>query len=93
MDINLSYGGPAAKVMLRVMIWDDRSVWVDVRRSSKKGWVWAVTAQGRFVGSRGAEDLVADIEATLGFPHAPDPSGDIAKIWKAHLASGPAQVT
>jgi hypothetical protein len=88
MDVKVSY----AAVNLRVVTWDDRWVWMDVRRSSKRGWIWSVTTEGRFVGVNGAPDLVQSIEATLDMAHEQDPRSRIASLWKAQLAQGPVRL-
>ena len=64
-DVSIRYRVHGASVSLRLAVWDDRWVWVDARRSSKSGWVWESTTEGRFVSAGGARDLVAHAEETL----------------------------
>ena len=88
-DVELIYRIDSARVMLRIHTWADRWVWVDARRSSKSGWVWESTSEGRFSSPGGARDLVAYAEATLSAAHlsATDAPQAISAIWSKCLTS------
>lgn len=91
-DVTITYrvgeGGP---VQLRVHAWGDGWVWVDVRRSSKAGWVWEYTSEGRFISPKGARGLVECVESTIGasFLAASEVPRAIAHVWFTSLAVGP----
>jgi len=89
-DINIEYRVDAARVVLRLQIWDDRWLRLDVRRSSKSGWVWESTNEGRFVSPGGARDLVSQVEETLSASYLPaaDVPRAISTIWSRFLAIG-----
>ena len=93
-DLTIRYRVEGALVQLAVHAWGDRWVWVDVRRSSKAGWVWQYTNEGRFISPGGARGLVELIEKTIGcsYLEASDVSRAIAAIWSKCLAVGPRPV-
>jgi hypothetical protein len=79
---------------LRVHLWEDRWVWLDARRSSKAGWVWHFTMQGRLAGGRSARDVVALFEESLATGHWDEKAPTcLEKVWKPALATGPKAVT
>jgi hypothetical protein len=91
LDVDCDYGRPQSK--LRIIVWDDRWMWVDARCGSKKGWVWAVTLEGRFLAAKGAKPLVALLEQTLdAIGSANNIEAAIAALWSPHLAQGPREI-
>jgi hypothetical protein len=93
-DVTIDYRVDAARVTLRIHAWGDRWVWIDARRSSKAGWVWEFTAEGRFVASNGAREFVERAEATISASYLPDTevSAAMRAIWLKCLATGPRRV-
>lgn len=93
-DITLSYRVDAAKVMLRLAVWGDGWIWVDVRRHSKKGWAWEFTTDGRMSSVEGARALTQCAEATINATMLPseDVVQAIQAIWVHVLARGPRRV-
>jgi hypothetical protein len=91
LDIDISHRVASRSVLCRLIVWDDRWVWVDVRRSSKSGWVWSTTIEGRFVGAGGAREVVQNIEKTIDAAWRPDETAgqEVERIWTASLARGP----
>jgi len=89
LDIRIGYRVDGSRVGLRLTAWDDRWIWIHVRRHGKAGPVWSATAEGRFVVRDGAKDLVRTIEATLDASFEAEPSLRIEEIWKGVLARGP----
>lgn len=79
----------ASRTVLRLNAWDDRWVWFDARRSSKTGWVWQFTAEGRLLGNQLTRELVAAFEASIG---AQGSEEDLRAIWAPILARGPRRV-
>lgn len=76
---------------LRFFLWADSWAWVDARLSSKSGWVWEWSYEGRLLGRYGGRDLVAALETTLFEAHsmtASDING-LTQIWQPFLARGP----
>ena len=75
---------------LRLHIWNDRWIWIDARRSSKAGWSWEFTAEGRLSGNHSARDLVALFEASLSAGHWDERApAELGKLWTPVLATGP----
>jgi hypothetical protein len=76
---------------IRMKVWSDRWVWVDARESSKTGWQWKFSAEGRFPGNARWEDLVYSLEET-GAVLSDSEKENIEKIWSRILAKGPRSV-
>jgi hypothetical protein len=93
-DLTIRYRVEGAHVQLRVRAWGDRWIWVDARRSSKAGWVWEYTNEGRFISPSGAGGLVELVEQTMNCAHlaASEVSRAVAAIWSKCLAIGPRRV-
>jgi len=78
---------------LSVHLWHDRWVRIDARRSSKAGWVWHFTAEGRLLGSHSARDFVALFEESLSAGHWDEQApARLENVWKPALATGPKAV-
>jgi hypothetical protein len=91
LDVDCNYGPPRTK--LRIIVWNDRWTWVDARRGSKKGWVWTVTLEGRFLAAKGTKTLVVLLEQTLdAIGSAENIETAIAALWSPHLAKGPREI-
>ena len=90
----LAFRVDGRSVILRVHAWQDRWLWVDARHSSKRGWTWEFTAQGRFLPAAGARAVVAKVEEMLRAAHLPpaDVPRSMAVIWARTLAAGPKRV-
>ncbi len=91
LDVLVSHRNAAGRVSVKVAVWPDRWVLIDVRCSVKSGWLWEFTHQGRFVAPRGAPDLVQCIEESLNVASlqaATVPSA-LSSIWSPRLATGP----
>jgi len=93
-DIEIRYQLRGAWVDLRFHVWGDRWVWVDARSSSKSGWVWEFTIEGRFISPGGARDLVARAEETISasYKSTDDIPQAMSAIWATCLATGPQRV-
>ena len=94
LDVDLAYRVQSAKVRVRIKVWGDRWIWLDARRSSKAGWVWEYTVDGRLLPSYSASDLVKLAEQTIATAYLPDDSvaRAIASVWTKCLARGPQPV-
>jgi hypothetical protein len=90
-DVDIGFRVDGARIFLRIHIWDDRWVWIDARRSSKSGWVWEFTREGRFTSPAGARGVVANAEATMdaAFLSADQVPNAMSAIWSKSLATGP----
>ena len=73
---------------LRLFLWDDRWVFVDARISSKQGWAWEFTYQGRWMGIADARVLVAALEQSIEASSLGD-SAKLEGVWRPLLAQGP----
>ena len=90
-DVGLSFRDGGSSVSFRIHVWSDRWVWVDARRSSKSGWTWEFTREGRFSGIDGARGLVELAEKSMdaSFLSNEDVSPALSRLWTKHLATGP----
>ena len=85
--------GHGKAIGLKLDVWDDRWVRIDVRRASKAGWVWEFTAEGRLPGSDAARKLVLLFEGSLSAGHGDERAAvELEKIWDSALATGPRAV-
>lgn len=93
-EVLVSYSLDGATVRLRVYAWDDRWIWVDVRRPTKRGWAWSVTCEGRFLDQVGAAGVISRVEETISATHEPDREIPtlVNEIWADCLARGPRAV-
>jgi hypothetical protein len=83
------------RTIVRLFVWPDRWIWIDARKSSKNGWVWQFTMDGRLAGGLAAEDLIKALEGSIS---ASQPVKDAAekgldKLWKPLLAQGPRPIS
>lgn len=92
LEIECPYHGTTTR--LRLHIREDRWVRIDARRSSKAGWVWEFSDEGRLLGDHSARDLVALFEDSLPAGNWDERApAELGKIWKPVLATGPKAVT
>ncbi|MGA7713873.1 MAG: hypothetical protein WCA81_18415 [Rhizomicrobium sp.] len=82
------------KVMLRLHAWPDRKIWLDARQSTKKGWAWAWTREGRLLGSSGAPEAIAALETTFDrlFEMTSSRTNELSEPWATLIANGPKPV-
>jgi hypothetical protein len=91
LEIECPFHGTTTR--LCVHVWDDRWIWIDARRSSKAGWVWQYSTEGRLVGSHSARDFVALFEESLSAGHWDEQApARLENVWKPALATGPKAV-
>ena len=74
--------------------WPDRQIWLDARCSTKKGWAWEWTYDGRLLGSVDPPNVIKALEATLDPLQQMDNSRthELSKPWIRLLAKGPQPV-
>jgi hypothetical protein len=77
---------------VRFRIWQDRWCWFDARRSSKQGWVFEWTSNGRLVGGLSAPELVTTIEKAYDLAHADDAAQRLEALWLPVLMRGPRRI-
>ena len=80
--------------LLRLHAWPDRQIWLDARRSAKKGWAWKWTYDGRLLGNCAASDVIKALEDTLDPLPRMDSSRthELSGPWSRLLATGPREV-
>lgn len=93
-EVSVSYLIQGATVRLRVIAWDDRWIWVDARRLTKRGWAWSVTCQGRFLDQSGPSGVIRRVEETISATRNLDDEipSLVRGIWADCLAQGPRSV-
>src|SRR4051812_19467133 len=81
--VQISFPVEARTVSVRLKAWADRWIWLDARRSTKRGWAWSVTLDGRLIASDLAGDLVQQLEATIAASKDRDDlvRGQIERVW------------
>lgn len=88
-ELRLGYSINGSRVQLRVTVWDDRWVWIDVRRALKRGWAWSATCEGRYSDHAGSSGLIRRLEETITASQEEDNvSSRIQRIWADCLAKG-----
>lgn len=77
--------------LLRLHAWPDRKIWLDARRSAKKGWAWSWTKEGRLLGTWSAAEAMQILEATFDrlYEMTADHVDELSEPWNALLADGP----
>jgi len=90
----LAFRVDGRSVILRVHAWEDRWLWIDARHSSKRGWVWEFSMQGRLLPAAGARGIVTKVEEMMRAAHLPaaEVTKSMATIWARTLAAGPKRV-
>ena len=93
-DVSIAYRVQAARTKLRIIAWGDRWVWIDARQSSKTGWVWQCTMDGRSMPVHDAREFVALAEKTITATYLPTEavSQTIRELWQKYLAKGPREI-
>ena len=81
-------------VLLRLHAWPDKLVWLDARRSSKEGWIWSWTHEGRLLGAHKAPEVIRALEDTLGllFEMNASRTQELCSPWDRLLAQGPKEL-
>jgi hypothetical protein len=79
------------RTVVRLLVWPDRWIWIDARQSSKAGWIWQFTTEGRLRGGLPAATLSQALEDSLAAAHAGSQasSEELRKLWEPLLARGP----
>jgi hypothetical protein len=93
-ETTLAFRVDGRGVLIRVHAWEDRWVWLDARHSSKAGWIWQFTAQGRLVKSPRTPAVISRVESMMRAAYLPptEVPRAMAAIWVHCLAPGPARV-
>jgi len=81
---------------IRLHFWEDRWVWLDLRKGAPRGWAWEWTFDGRLSGAKTYRDLLDAVERTrLVLPYSEEPLDmiSLADIWTPILLQGPKPLT
>jgi hypothetical protein len=94
LEIYLEDGTRQRGALLRLHAWPDRWIWVDARRSTKTGWAWEWTYEGRLLGKHAGQDVVEALEKTYDLLPSMDAAltQELVKPWKRLLAKGPLEI-
>jgi hypothetical protein len=79
------------RTRIEVSAWEDRWISVSASRSSKEGWRWLYSHQGRLLGGLGGRGLVVAIEESISAAHSANAgsTSHFERIWTPILAAGP----
>jgi hypothetical protein len=82
------------KISVRLHAWQTRWIWLDVRKSSKRGWVWSWEQEGRPLPPLGGREIVDALETThdLAFDMNAARTHEFTAIWAPMLARGPVSI-
>lgn len=80
-----------SKSILQVYFWEDRWIWIDARESSKTGWKWEWSSEGRVAPDKWGKHLAKKIEDSFELSsYAGDRVLDqLEHQWSTYLATGP----
>ncbi len=77
---------------IRLSLWDDRWLWIDVRQRSKRGWVFECQHEGR-IGDCPYEKIVGALEESIALLAEAHKSRDIClklrDMWNKIAIAGP----
>jgi hypothetical protein len=92
-DLTFWRRGTGAGLRIHLKVWQDRWVWIDARESSKKGWKWFRTFDGRLAGGMtGSELLNAVLLFNEMLPPAEQKVDSSATFWTETVLRGPRSV-
>ena len=80
---------------LRLWAWPERHIWLDARRSTKVGWAWEWTHEGRLLGEKTAREVIVAVEETHAMLYNMN-AGRVQALfgpWTQLLARGPKLVS
>lgn len=91
LEIDFEYRSIEKRVHLRVLIWSDRMIWIDIRSWRKPHWEWSWTDEGRFLANFPGREFIDAVEKTLSLSVAMVPSNTVEfqNLWSPMLAKGP----
>ena len=78
------------QIVLRLFVWGDRWVWIDVRRSSKKGWLFEWESSGRVL-QDSERIVVSALEQSFLYAKTSNET-ELIKIWNKVLFNGPKRI-
>lgn len=81
---------PVNNATIRIYLWEDRWIWIDIRESSKQGWKFEWSKEGR-IGDNNVIDIRQAIESTISLSsslHA-GLSKDFEACWSQIALGGP----
>jgi hypothetical protein len=82
------------KITLRLHAWPDRLIWLDARRSAKRGWAWVWHYDGRLLGRSSPSKVIEALEVSRALLHDMNASRTqfLAEPWARLIARGPRPV-
>lgn len=94
LELRLDTKGVQGKVTLRVHLWQDGWLWVDVRLAKSRKLVKEWTHEGRFLRQLGGAALVRSIEATIAVVSSNQQFGvaELTDEWSRVVSRGPTKV-
>lgn len=81
---------PINNATIRIYLWEDRWIWIDIRESSKQGWKFEWSKEGR-IGDKDVIDIRQAIESTISLSsslHA-GLSKEFERCWSQIALGGP----
>lgn len=90
--LEFSYRSNRAKTspVIRMYVWSDRWVWIDARKSAKRGWEWEWTGEGRVFGPSIGQFLTKAFENSISemTRNNENTASNIEVIWNSLLSDG-----
>ena len=94
-EISIRSSASRSDVITRLYIWDDRWLWLDSRKSQKKGWEWEYNIEGRLSGLATEKNLMEALKAFYKESLFYNDDNIISQAnthWKKLIATGPIEV-
>jgi hypothetical protein len=81
---------PVNNATIRIYLWEDRWMWIDIRESSKQGWMFDWSKEGR-IGGKNSIDIRQAIESTITLSSSlrDGRSRDFEACWSQIALGGP----
>ena len=89
-EITIAFRVDGRSVLIRAHAWEDRWLWIDARHSSKKGWTWEFSTEGRLLPPPSPAAVITRLESMMDAAHQPPVEVPrlMSAIWTHALAKG-----
>ncbi len=94
-EISVESSRSRNSIRMRLYIWEDRWVWIDVRKAGKVGWDWEFSKHGRLSGNYSPRQFIEAFKEFYSSSALFDSQATALEafaVWNEILATGPAEV-